>query len=230
MINKKYSEKHLHFIDLEVPKLLEELLKSFDKSFSIVDLGCGDDKVLWSLYNKGLLKNAEKIVGVDISGERINRLVSDVQDLKIISDESFDIAISSQVIEHVPDDFKMLKEAYRILKPDGFFYVSTVIKKWYGFWIYWNNGFKLDPTHLREYKSEQEFLELLEHNGLTVKDWKLEGIYYPITDLALRTLTKLNLINLSSDFYQKHKTLRKLRKFKLKIIGYKTIEVITRKN
>jgi ubiquinone/menaquinone biosynthesis C-methylase UbiE len=109
----------------------------------------------------------ERIVGVDISKERIKRLksfcpfaegiVADVQNLKQIPDNSFDIAISNQVIEHVPDDSKMLKEVYRILKPNGYFYVSTVIKKWYGFWIYWNNGFKLDPTHVREYKSKENF-------------------------------------------------------------------------
>jgi len=240
MISKKYSKYHIHFVDLEVPKLLGKLLKSFDKSFSIVDLGCGDGKILWALYNKGLFKNARRIVGVDISEERINRLkefspfaegfVSDVQDLKMISEESFDIAISSQVIEHVPDDSKMLKEVYRILKPDGHFYVSTVIKKWYGFWIYWNNGFRLDPTHVREYGSEQEFLDLLKENGFEIIEHKTEKVKYPVMDLIVRIFIKANLIKPSPDFYQKHKLLRKLRKIKMPVMGYRTIEAIVKKS
>ena len=237
---EEYAEKTPYFISEEgIPELLEELLKHINRPFSIIDLGCGDGTILYALYNKGLLKNANRIVGVDISEERINRLkkscpfaegfVSDVQDLKIIPNESFDIAISSQVIEHVPDDSKMLKEVHRILKTDGYFYVSTVIKKWYGFWIYWNNGFKLDPTHLREYKSEEEFLNLLKENGFKIIKYRTEKVRYPIIDLIVRFLIKFGMLKISSDFYYKHKLLRKLRKIKIPVIGYRTIEVIAKK-
>ena len=87
--------------------------------------------------------------------ERIERLkkfcsfargiIGDACNLQQMPDNSFDVAISSQVIEHVPDDSRMFKEVYRILKPTGYFYVSTVIKKQYGIWIYHEKekGFKL---------------------------------------------------------------------------------------
>ena len=91
---EEYAEKTPYFISEEgIPELLEELLKHINRPFSIINLGCGDGTILYALYNKGLLKNANRIVGVDISEERINRLkkscpfaegfVSDVQDLKI---------------------------------------------------------------------------------------------------------------------------------------------------
>lgn len=48
-------------------------------------------------------------------------IITDVCDLKQIPNNSFDVAISSQVIEHVPDDSKMLKEVYRILNQAGTF-------------------------------------------------------------------------------------------------------------
>jgi len=134
---KKYSEKHVHFIDLSVPETLEDLLRKLneeDKAFSLIDLGCGDGVLLYALYFKGLLRNASRVVGVDISKERIERMkkllpfvdevVADVQDLREIPDNSFDIAVSTQVIEHVPDDSKVLKETYRILKPGGYLYIS----------------------------------------------------------------------------------------------------------
>ena len=238
---REYSEKHIHFIDFSIPEMLESLLKRLNKPYSIIDLGCGDGRILYALHSKGLLKNASRIVGVDISEERIKRLkefcpfaegiVADICDLNQILDNSFDVAISSQVIEHVPDDSKMLKEVYRILKPDGYFYVSTVIKRWYGFWVYWNNGFKLDPTHVREYKSEQEFLNLLKDNGFEIVEYRTEKVKYPIMDLIIiiRFFIKAGLIKPSPDFYQKHKLLRKLRKIKMPVVGYRTIEVVTRK-
>ena len=69
--------------------------------------------------------------------------------------EIFDVVISSQVIEHVSDDNELLKEIGRLLKSDGIAYISTVIKKWYGFYIYRNGGkFRLDPTHVKEYPSK----------------------------------------------------------------------------
>lgn len=135
--------------------------------------------LLYVLKNKNLLNNTEKIIGIDLSKERIKRLeyscpfvkglVSDVCNLAQIEDNSFDLVISSQVIEHV-DDTKILSNIYRIIKPRGYLYISTVIKKWYGCWIYWNNGFKLDPTHVREYKSKEEFIDLLKNNRFDVKE------------------------------------------------------------
>jgi len=232
----EYSEKHVHFLDLHVPKMLEDMLKGFGRKYSLIDLGCGDGRILYALYSKGLLKNAGRIVGIDISKERIERLkefcpfaegiVADVCDLNQIPDNSFDVAISSQVIEHVPDDSKMLKEVYRILKPEGYFYVSTVIKKWYGFWVYWNKGFKLDPTHVREYKSEQEFLNLLKENGFEIVKYRTEKVKYPIMDLIIRFFIKAGLIEPSLNFYQKHKLLRKLREIKMPVVGYRAIEVV----
>lgn len=43
----------------------------------------------------------------------------DLQDMKTIADESYDIWICSHVLEHVPDDKKALTELYRILKRNG---------------------------------------------------------------------------------------------------------------
>jgi len=125
----------------------------------------------------------------------------------------------------------MLKEVYRVLKPDGYLYVSTVIKKRYGIWVYYEKGkrFKLDPTHVREYRSEREFLNLLKENVFEVIEYRSEGVRYPIMDLIVRFLIKLGALKSYSDFYYKHEVLRKLRKIKIPIIGYKIIGVVTRR-
>lgn len=45
---------------------------------------------------------------------------ADIQDMKEISDETYDYIICSHVLEHVQDDRKAMRELYRILKQDGF--------------------------------------------------------------------------------------------------------------
>ncbi len=45
---------------------------------------------------------------------------SDIQDMNMVLDESYDYIICSHVLEHVQDDKKAMKELYRILKKDGF--------------------------------------------------------------------------------------------------------------
>lgn len=44
---------------------------------------------------------------------------SDIQDLKEINDESYDIVICSHVLEHVQDDEKAMRAMKRVLKKDG---------------------------------------------------------------------------------------------------------------
>jgi len=45
-------------------------------------------------------------------------LHQDLQDLSF-SDNSFDVVISSEIFEHIPDTYKAFKEVYRVLKPGG---------------------------------------------------------------------------------------------------------------
>ena len=79
---------------------------------------------------------------------------------------------------------------------------------------------------MREYKLSQEFLNLLEKHGFMVMDWKVASVRYPLVDLVIRFGIKLGLVKPDVNFYEKHKTLRALRKLKVPVIGYQTIEVL----
>jgi SAM-dependent methyltransferase len=94
--------------------MLVSLFKRLINQFSLIDLGCGDGRVLYARYSRGLLENVNRVVGVDLSEVSIKRLgefcpfaegiVADVCDLWQITDNSQDVAVSSKVIEHVPEN------------------------------------------------------------------------------------------------------------------------------
>ncbi len=100
----------------------------------------------------------------------------DIQNMKEIEDESFDIWICFHVLEHVMDDRKALSELYRILKKDGIGILLVPIdlkskkidedpycseeERWRRF----GQG-----DHVRRY-SKQGFLERIQENGFKVTE------------------------------------------------------------
>lgn len=233
--------KNIHFFDEEVPELLENLLKQ-KNNFSILDLGCGEGKMLFALKNRNLLKNAKKIVGVDISKLRIQKflqsvdgsigIVSDACNVKRLKDSSFDIIISSMVIEHVPNDRLLLKEIKRLLKKDGRAYISSVIKGKYAFYIYKNKGvIRLDPTHVREYDSKEDLESIIISEGLYPIERKVRKCKYSLIDLVFRAILRMKLIKADNKIFLKKNKLNKLRdKIQIPIPGYKSIEIVMKRS
>jgi len=94
-----------------------------DNHRNIVDIGCGEGITLEKLVNKYKDKN---ILGVDAMAENVDIckqnnlpvILSDVYDLKI-EDESIDLCIFSEVIEHLDYVGLALENIKRILRPCG---------------------------------------------------------------------------------------------------------------
>ena len=90
---------------------------------NIADIGCGEGITLQKLINKYRDKN---ILGIDVMTENVDIckqnnlpvILSDVYDLKI-KDESIDLCIFSEVIEHLDNVGLALENIKRILKPGG---------------------------------------------------------------------------------------------------------------
>lgn len=230
---EKYSEEHIHFIEAGHSLMLEKAIENFKEKPRILDLGCGEGQLLCSLADSNLI-NPDLAVGVDLSSARIEKfnqnlpratgIVSDASDIPELDEESFDLVVCTQVIEHVPDESKLLSEVNRLLRYDGLLYISSVVKRPWGVWLYRRDGeFRLDPTHIREYESEKEFKITLKNSGFEVTKRGIEQIKYPVSELFGRALLKAGLI--SPGFA------RKLGGglLKLPIPGYKRVEVVCTK-
>jgi 2-polyprenyl-3-methyl-5-hydroxy-6-metoxy-1,4-benzoquinol methylase len=63
-----------------------------------------------------------------------------------LDDNSFDVVISFQVIEHIKDDFNYLKEIHRVLRPGGKALITTPNIKM---------SLSRNPWHIREYTSNE---------------------------------------------------------------------------
>lgn len=86
-----------------------------------------------------------------------------------LPDESYDLVVSVEVIEHVEEDEKLVSEICRVLKPGGRFLLTTP------------NGDFLEnrnPDHKRHYKMEQ-LSELLKRHFENVEvEYAIAGGYY----------------------------------------------------
>lgn len=228
---EEYS-KYKQFYTEEVPKLLLENLNKVDWK-TYLDLGCGDGSLLYALNKKGYF-NHKVVYAIDLSKKRINLVkkinpdficfVSDACDIKNVPSNSIDFLVSTQLIEHVQNDEDMVREVHRVLKKDGIVYLSTVFKKWYGWYFYRCNGKRtLDPTHLREYNRDCQLLDIFFKNGFEVLENKKTLISRSVLDFVLKRM-KVN-----GDVFVNYPFLQLIRSFKIPILGYYNWEIICRK-
>jgi SAM-dependent methyltransferase len=122
-------EQELEACDLETPAR-DLFLAYIPRGGRVIDGGCGFGK--WVIYLK---RRGYDIVGIDNNERAMAKLkdfdgslqveLGDILDIHY-PDSSFDAYISMGVIEHFEDGpLSALKEAYRVLKPDGLIFVSV---------------------------------------------------------------------------------------------------------
>jgi 2-polyprenyl-3-methyl-5-hydroxy-6-metoxy-1,4-benzoquinol methylase len=102
------------------------LLRAKDRP-SVLDVGCATGTLLAFLRDRGW-----RVTGVEISAcweYARNERKLDVRNLPLeenkFPDESFDVILASHLIEHLNDPRSFLVEIFRILKNDGYIFIST---------------------------------------------------------------------------------------------------------
>lgn len=114
-----------------------KLLPDIKGHANILDLGCDDGS--WTV-RLGEKYQKPSLYGVEVVRERFRKAQDkgisiksfDLNEKFDFEDEYFDIVHSNQVIEHLYDTDNFISEVFRILKPGGYFIVSTVsLSSWH---------------------------------------------------------------------------------------------------
>ncbi len=132
-MEKLYSSKNplIKYVHMGRLKKIISLIPK-KKNMKILDAGCGEGQLLSMVSKKFGLFNP-KLYGTDITAislesakKRIKNAKFSLQDLKNLDykDEFFDVIMCTEVIEHVPEYKKVLKEFERILKKGGLLIIS----------------------------------------------------------------------------------------------------------
>ena len=157
-------------------KVIQDAAKDFaeEEAFSVLDFGCGTKPY------RHLFKNTVSYTGVDFQNDQIPRPARDVDvyydgvNLPF-DDNSFDLVISFEVLEHIPNLEPILMEISRVIKPGGKFFITTPF-------LYPEHETPFDYQRLTIYR----WVNLLEEMGYKVEAYSREPN-------DIRSLMQLNL-------------------------------------
>ena len=133
---------------------MQKAIKKYltEKGKKFLDYGCGDIP-----YKSLFERHISEYIACDIGGNRHADVEIGLDSSIPMSNESVDVVLSIQVLEHVQDVQNYLKEANRILRPEGLMLLST-----HGWWTHHPY-----PVDLRRWTFEGLAYEL-EKNGFRV--------------------------------------------------------------
>ncbi|MEO6133547.1 MAG: class I SAM-dependent methyltransferase [Ginsengibacter sp.] len=161
----KFSLHYLHYKPFH--RDLYRAIRDYAKG-NVLDIGCGNKP-----YKDIFGTQISKYVGCDIMQSHLNKVdvLCEANNIPVDS-SSFETVFSTQTIEHVEDHQGLVNEAFRLLKPGGYFIVAgpfvwPLHEEPYDFFRFTKHGFK----YILE-KAGFEMVETLPNGGM----WATSGL------------------------------------------------------
>ena len=203
--NKRGPYKLIHNL---LPIRLDYIQSQIDLSgMNILDIGCGGGILAESLSEKGA-----KVIGLDASKKTIQiaknhakekNLSIDYQNMSLdeyikTSKTKFDAIICFELIEHVPDQIKLIQDISSVCKKDAKLFMSTINRNIASFAlakIMAEYVLKIVPEGTHQYKKfikPSELVKMLETSSFSIDD--IQGVKLNPIDysFSLSSITKIN--------------------------------------
>jgi ubiquinone/menaquinone biosynthesis C-methylase UbiE len=141
---QRYAERHRKMAEGFGREYSEKLLSRGFRKGRIIDVGCGFGAMNIVLAHQFV---ESEVVGIDLSdpllqlanrsaqaadlGDRVRFEKADVHQIPY-DDDSFDVAISTNMVHLVDDPVRMLNEMERVLVSGGHLFIADVRRSWIG--------------------------------------------------------------------------------------------------
>jgi SAM-dependent methyltransferase len=174
---KKYEYLEAHSHNAAVIRRDTSIFKRYSRfipnSGAILDWGCNHAPT--ACLVKMLRGDTTQLYGCDMHAEHYGAFF-DFANLQYrqlkhsyflpYEDDFFDAVIGTAVLEHVPNDSRSLEELYRVIKPGGYFIMTTLPNRFS--YTEWLNRCLQRPHHLRRYSLKEAKSMFLHHGFLPV--------------------------------------------------------------
>jgi 2-polyprenyl-3-methyl-5-hydroxy-6-metoxy-1,4-benzoquinol methylase len=132
------AEDFANLLQLDRTIVILRALRSLNmRAPKILDFGCGTG------WLAGILGRFGPTTGIDLSERAIEKARERYRDVRFISgdlydarmqDEKFDVVVSQEVIEHVPDQPRYLEIIAQLLRPGGYLILTTPNARNFSHW------------------------------------------------------------------------------------------------
>ncbi len=154
--------KDFWYIKARIDLLRRILRKQYGnrKNLKILDAGCGTG------FNFDALTGFGDVYGADLSANALKQakrskyaklLLKDVN--KLDYENYFDVIIAVEIIEHIKEDFKVIQNFKKYLKPGGILIITTP-----AFMFLWSSDDEISH-HIRRY-SKKRLAQIVHRSGL----------------------------------------------------------------
>jgi SAM-dependent methyltransferase len=162
----------------------------------VLEVGCGEGRGI-----DLVLPRAKSYSAIDKIANVIDQLKKkhptgsffsgNIPPLGPFADDSFDVVITFQVIEHIQDDVQFLKEIHRVLKPGGLVIITTPNRPM---------SLSRNPWHIREYTGKElgdlcrKIFRTVEVKGISGNEKVME--YYERNRKSVQRITRWDILKM----------------------------------